>query len=238
MLQRELDFLLELYLQLPGMTDFPDDSAACAMRLHPAPLPGARFLVACGSLLLAGSVAAACGGEEPACRGRATPCGSIGTAEACRLQAGCIPVSRCRGEPRPCAERPTASSCAADPACVWAPATCRGEALACESFDRRYGAEDCTRQIGCTWNATDRFCFGDAAPCGGLDATTCGTQLGCGWYRFCDGRPTACQTLETDVACAAIDGCRWDASLCTGTEAACEDLPLDLCAWQEGCRVE
>ncbi|MBN1774642.1 MAG: hypothetical protein JXB32_25500, partial [Deltaproteobacteria bacterium] len=177
----------------------------------------------------AACLATACGQEGVPCTGNATRCNTIAGAEACRLQAGCNPISRCRGEPRACADRPTASSCAADPGCAWQPATCRGEAWTCESFDRSYGGDDCARQLGCAWNETDRLCTGTSADCDGLDETTCGEQNGCGWYPYCDGSPTPCETLVTPVECGAIDGCLWDPDFCTGTAVACEELPVDLC---------
>ena len=178
-----------------------------------------------------------CSSEPTVCAGNAEPCGSNGGGEACAFQAGCSAGPFCEGTAARCASRATESACLGHPGCTWEAAYCHGEAQTCESFDRRYGA-DCEEQAGCTWDTATRVCSGVAAACGTLAQPRCSVQNGCTWSSTCGGRPTACSAWAAPVDCGAHDGCRWNAERCTGEPTPCADLPVDLCAWQEGCHAE
>ena len=192
-----------------------------------------------GVLVLGATVAlSGCSSEPIACVGYTAPCGSTGTGEACRFQAGCSPDQRCVGSPFRCDNHIAETACLRQPGCDWQPASCHGEPQACDSFDRIYGGADCERQFGCTWTSTTRTCSGAVTACDGLAEPACREQNGCDWYGVCNGTATGCGDWTDAVACGAVGGCRWDTDLCTGEPTPCAELPADLCAWQEGCHAE
>ena len=112
---------------------------------------------------------------------------------------------------------------------------CEGTAVACENLS----ANACLTQGGCT-PMTFGNCSGQASQCFNIgNPGTCAQQVGCFWDQkgfFCNGNATACQQLPNQN-CATQQGCTLNqAADCTGIPTACNTLMTDdTCAAALGC---
>ncbi|MBI5490814.1 MAG: hypothetical protein HY905_26005 [Deltaproteobacteria bacterium] len=153
----------------------------------------------------------ACGGGRccgGGCRGGATCCSDVDCPMACQG---------------------TAASCAdigADHAHCAAQAGCTVEVLGeCAETGGRTcnftDGSDCTA-CGCDWDSGSLVCSGSGGPMAcpsAWDQPSC-ERCGCLWSTTlggCLGTATSCPSLDTDPACTAQWGCRWDHRTCDGS---------------------
>lgn len=161
----------------------------------------------------------------------------------CEMIAGCNytegEVCKTVTSPEVCSDKNSSDECETLLGCNWdsSGGVCSGMPTDCSSI---ISESECNSSSNCDWSASGG-CYGTPLECPEITSSSdCNLTVFCSWTSSgsCTGTPIPCSSFVDPTECNSSDNCYWNGSIsCTGAPTPCEELSVQQCDEQRGCRL-